>query len=327
MMAATEREHLSPDTVEDYFRLGAAAAFQMGTEVESVLEIDPSRQEMRLISPALGGEPEVAGYERIAVERTSLIGRQGDWFQLTVDATSMHYEAYVLIESIVDQLESGAPFRHAVSESLSGFKDLLSGRSRLSDEKEAGLIGELLVLHHVLGRLGENTAVGAWLGPLSEEHDFGFQEFDAEVKTTRSESRVHVIGSESQLQPVPGRPLYLVSVQITLAGAAAEGFTLTSLISLIRARLDLSRRAFDAQLERLGWKDSDADLYRKKYQLRSKPRSYLVDLAFPAITGPQLDEVVPKRALVSGVSYRVDVSHLPFVAPPTPLNDYCEDLA
>lgn len=327
MMAATEREHLSPDTVEDYFRSGVAAAFQLGTAVESVLEIDPSRQEMRLISPALGSEPDVAGYERITVERTSLIGRPGDWFQLTVDATSMHYEAYVLIESIVDQLEGGAPFRHAVSESLSGFKDLLSGRRRMSDEKEAGLIGELLVLHHALGKLEEDTAVGAWLGPLAEEHDFGFEEFDAEVKTTRSEARVHVIGNESQLQPVPGRPLYLVSVQITLAGAAAEGFTLPTLISLIRARLDLSRRAFDMALERLAWKDADADLYRTKYQLRSMPRTYLVDLAFPAITGPRLDEVVPKRVLVSGVSYRVDVSHLPFVVPPAPLNDYCEDLA
>ncbi|MEV8181521.1 PD-(D/E)XK motif protein [Specibacter sp. NPDC078692] len=326
-MAMPEREHLSPDTVEDYFKSGVAAAFQMGTAVESVLEIDPSRQEMRLISPAQGSEPDVAAYERIAVERTSLIGRPGDWYQLTVDATSMHYEAYVLIESIVDQLEGGASFRHAVSESLSGFKDLLSGRRRMSDEKETGLIGELLVLHHALGRLGEDTAVGAWLGPLSEEHDFGFEDFDAEVKTTRSEARVHVIGSESQLQPVPGRPLYLVSVQITLAGAAAEGFTLPALISLIRTGLDRSRRAFDAALERLGWKDADADLYRTKYQLRSTPRTYLVDLAFPAITGPRLDEVVPQRVLVSGVSYRIDVSHLPFVAPPAPLDDYCEDHA
>lgn len=322
-----EREHLSPETVEDYFRSGVAAAFQMGTAVESVLEIDPSRREMRLISPAQGSEPDIAAYERITVERTSLIGRPGDWYELTVDATSMHYEAYVLIESIVDQLEGGASFRHAVSESLSGFKDLLSGRRRMSEAKETGLIGELLVFQHALGRLGEDTAVGAWLGPLSEEHDFGFEDFDAEVKTTRSEARVHVIGSESQLQPVPGRPLYLVSVQITLAGAAVEGFTLPALISMIRTRLDLSRRAFDAALERLGWKDTDADLYRTKYQLRSLPRAFVIDPAFPAITGSRLDEVVPQRVLVSGVSYRVDVSHLPFVVPPAPLDDYCEDHA
>lgn len=326
MMAETEREHLSPDTVEDYFRSGVAAAFQLGTTVESVLEIDPSRQEMRLISTAMGSDPDVAGYERITVERTNLIGKPGDWFRLTVDATSMHYEAYVLIESIVDQLEGGASFRHAVSESLAGFKDLLSGRRRMSDAKEVGLIGELLVLQHVLDKLGEDSAIGAWLGPLAEEHDFGLKESDVEVKTTRSEARIHVIGNESQLQPVTGRPLYLLSVQITLAGTAAEGFTLAALISSIRSKLDLSRRVFDEALERLGWKDSDADLYRTKYQLRSKPRTYLVDSAFPAITGHRLDDVVPKREFVSGVSYRVDVSHLSFVTPPAPLNDYCEDL-
>lgn len=320
----SERE-LTPDTVEDYFTAGVEAAFTLSTSIGAVLEIDPSRQELRLISPALGTDPDIATYERIRVERINLVGKQGDWFRLIIDATHMHYEAYVLIVSIVDQLESGASFRHAVSESLSGLKGLLSSRRRMSEEKETGLIGELLVLEHTIERSGEDMAMQAWLGPFSGEHDFGFEGFDVEVKTTRSESRVHVIGTESQLQPAGGRPLYLLSGQITLAGASEDGFTVSDLVGRIRSKLARTRRTLDAALQGLGWSDNDADLYRTRFQIRSVPRAYLVDCEFPAITGERLDQVVPQRTLVSGVSYRIDVTHLNFMALPAPLNDFCEE--
>ncbi|GAA1939033.1 PD-(D/E)XK motif protein [Agromyces allii] len=316
---------LTPDTVEEYFTAGVEAAFVLSDAVGAMLEIDPTRNELRLISPALGADPDVTTYERIGVERINIIGRPGDWFRLTVDATRMHYEAYVLLVSIVDQLESGASFRHAVSESLSGLKGLLTSRRRMTDEKEAGLVGELLVLGHVVEQAGEELAIQAWLGPLAEEHDFGFEGFDAEVKTTRSEARAHVIGTESQLQATAGRPLFLVSIQITLAGAAVEGFTLPELIDRTRRRLDRTRRTFDAAVERVGWSDEDADLYRTRFAYRSVPRALLVDDGFPAITGPRLDEVVPQRTLVSGVSYRVDVTNLAFASPPAPLADFCEE--
>ncbi|WFR83889.1 PD-(D/E)XK motif protein [Arthrobacter sp. Y-9] len=322
----SERD-LSPDTVEEYFSAGVEAAFTLSESTDSVLEIDPSRQELRLISPALGGDPDVASYEHIRVERINVIGKQGDWFRLTVNATYLHYEAYVLIVSIVDQLESGASFRHAVSESLAGLKGLLSSRRKMSDEKEAGLLGELIVLGHAIDRLGEDQAMQAWLGPYSEEHDFGFEDFDVEVKTTRSESRVHVIGTESQLQPAGDRTLYLLSLQVTLAGASGDGFTLAELITSIRRRIDRARRTFDTALQGLGWADEAADLYVTRFQVRSTPRAYFVDDQFPAITAPRLDQVVPQRILVSAVSYRVDVSHLNFVVPPAPLEDFCEEPA
>lgn len=325
----SDREHiegdLSPETVEEYFTGGVEAAFTLSQTLGASLEIDPPHQELRLISPALGGDPDVAAYERISVERINIVGRPGDWFRLTVDATRMHYEAYVLIISIVDRLESGASFRHAVSESLSGLKGLLSSRRRMTDEKEAGLIGELIMLRHVIERRGEDFGVAAWLGPLSEEHDFGFEAFDAEVKTTRSESRVHVIGTESQLQPAQGRPLYLISIQITLAGVSDDGFTLPELVESTRSTLDRTRRTFDSAIEGLGWSDADADLYRARFQVRSTPRALPVDDDFPAITAARLDAVVPQRTLVSSVSYRVDVTHLPFAAPPAPLDDFCEE--
>jgi hypothetical protein len=316
---------MDPATVESYFRSKVPAAFVLSTGPVSRLTIDPPRQELRLITPAAGSEPDVTAYERIGLRRVTVPGDDREWFEIAVDARDMHYEAYVLIESIVDRLRSRTSFRHAVSESMEGLKDLLMKRKKLTDEKVTGLIGELLVLEHVIVTVGESEAVGAWLGPHAEQHDFGFEDFDAEVKTTLSEARSHIIGSETQLEPVKDRPLYLVSIQLTRAGSAANGFTLPEAIARVRALLDDTSRAFDSALDELGWSDVDSDLYSTRFELRSTPQAYLVDDEFPAITSARLDQVVPQRPLVGGVSYRVDVTHLDVTTPPPPLSDFCKE--
>jgi hypothetical protein len=322
---SAEPGHLDPASVSAYFRAPAPAAFRMSEKPPVQLTIDPGRDELRLITPVAGADPEITAYERLTLRRVGMPDDGREWFELSADAADMHYEAYVLMESIVEQLKGGATLRFATSESIEGLKDLLAKRKRLTDEKVAGLIGELLVLAHVLDSIGEEIAIPAWLGPLAEEHDFGFPMFDAEVKTTLAEARSHVIGSETQLEPVPQRDLFLVSVQITRAGAAATSFTLPELVEQVRTRLEQGLRVFDNTLDILGYRDSDADLYRTRFQLRSVPRAYLVDSTFPAITSALLDEVVPQRSLVGGVSYRVDISHLPFVRAPKPLTDFCEE--
>ncbi|MBH0097615.1 PD-(D/E)XK motif protein [Salinibacterium sp. NSLL150] len=319
-------QHLTPDVVEEYFRLGIRTAFTLSEEPDARLVIDPVRDEIQLLTPAAGSPPEVTAYERISIKRQRPNDATADWYEMTVDSTDMRYEGYVLVESIVDQLRAGASFRHAVSESLEGLKDLLASRSRLTEERITGLIGELLVLSHVIDADGEDAAIAAWLGPLSEEHDFGFGDFDAEVKCTRSEGRAHVIGSDTQLQPEPERPLYLISVQITRAGGASDSFTLPSLIASVRSKLHHASRSFDSAIEGLGWRDRDGDLYGIRYQLRSVPRGYLVDDAFPAITAARLDSVVPQRSLVTRVSYRLDATHLPYAEVPAPLDGFCEDI-
>ncbi len=315
--------HLDRRAVEEYFELGASSAFVLLRSPLVRMRIDPNEERVELTLPAIGAAPEVTSFERFSVER--FVPESGEeWFRLSIDAADMHYEAYAIAESIVDQLRAGASFRYSVSEALFSFKELLAGRRRLTEERELGLLGELLVLKHVIAVSGEESALGAWLGPLAEEHDFAFAGFDAEIKTTKSESRTHVIGSETQLEPSPGRPLLLVSIQLTSAGGAVQGFTLPSLVSDVRSLLGFSLRTFDLTLKALGWQENDSDLYRNRYQLRSVPRAYLVDEQFPAITSERLDKVVPKRANVVGVNYRVNVTDLDHCAIDSPLDEFCE---
>lgn len=314
--------HLDPQALEEYFRLGVKTAFVLQQKPFVRMEIDPTRETIELTTPASGSDPEVTAFEHLSFDRVISDGLE--WFRLVVIARDMHYEAYTLIASVTDQMRAGASFRHAVSEAVLTLKDLLSSRRRLTEEKELGLIGELLILEHTLESMDETDVIGAWLGPLTEEHDFAFARFDAEVKTTKSESRTHVIGSDTQLEPSPGRPLYLVSVQLTRAGIAGQGFTLPMLIARVRDGLDQTMRTFDAALEGLGWRNSDADLYRVRYVLRSTPRAYFVDEEFPAITSARLDQVVPNRPHVSGVSYRVNVTDLEYASIGSPLDTFCE---
>jgi hypothetical protein len=317
-------QHLTPETVDKYFRAQGPAWFRPSTKVDAVLGIDPQAQRVVLHVPARGELPDVSAFERIVVVRDKMPTGGHDTFRVDVDAAGMRYEAYTLAESIVDQMQYGTTLRHALSEALEALKDLLSKRKRMTEEKEAGLIGELLVLGHVIDVAGEDSAMTAWLGPESGEHDFGFETFEAEVKTTRSEARVHVIGSETQLLASPGRPLYLISIQITLAGKGHEGFSLPELVDGVRARVDRGTRGLEDRLTSAGWDDAARDLYRTRFQHRSRTRSYFVDDGFPAITRPRIDSVVPQPVHVGGVSYRLDVTDLPFVAAPAPLNGFCE---
>ncbi|WP_167349952.1 PD-(D/E)XK motif protein [Pseudoclavibacter helvolus] len=315
--------HLDPRTVEEYFRLGAKTAFELIRAPVVRMEIDPSQESIELTTPAVGANPEVASLERLSVAR--YWRGNSEWFRLRVDARNMHYESYALIEAVADTLRSGGSLRHAVSESLASFRDLLSSRGRLTDEKAVGLAGELLLLQHAIKSSGEKAAIESWLGPMGEEHDFCFRDFDVEVKTTRSESRTHVISSDTQLEPSPGRPLYLVSIQVTRAGSAVQSFTLPSLISDIDASLEDSKRTFHSAVEAAGWRDGDDDLYVLRYQLRSEPRAYLVDETFPAITSARLQEFIPSRINITSVSYRVNVSDRAFTRIGSPLTRFCEE--
>ncbi len=313
---------LTADTLETYFGAGTVVPVNLSTTPPCTLRIDPPGERLELWTPATGPEPDVDSLSRVSLSTEQL--DNGPWFVLTVDARGAHLEAYSLLAAVVDDLAFGRPFHVAVARSLTSFRELLAGRGRLSEERTLGLIGELLVLEHLLGTAGEATAVDAWLGPASEEHDFVLADLDVEVKTTLTERRRHIIGSEMQLQTSPSRPLWLLSIQLTRAGTASVGFTLPDIITRIRTRLTTSADAFNAHLGNLGWRDTDADLYSERYMPRTRPRGYHVDENFPAVTRTRLDAVVPRAEVVGPISYRVDVTGLDASVPPGVLGGFVE---
>ncbi|MBD0022534.1 PD-(D/E)XK motif protein [Gordonia pseudamarae] len=297
---------LNPDTLEKYFRSGTVTTHTVSETPEIIIRIDGPGQKISLLTPHTGMVQDTAALKRVS---TGVETRNGcDWGRFTVDARNMHAEAYGLMLSIVQAMHGGATFAAATSAAMTNMKAILAAKPRLSTEKQIGLVGELLVFSAMLDTFDEDTIIDWWLGPLAEDRDYAFPAFDAEVKTTLGETRVHVINGASQLEPSPGRPLWLVSIQVIRAGGDPNGFTLPGLIQDIRDRLTATRERYATYLASVGWEDDDAAIYPTAYVLRTTPAAYLVDDDFPAVTPGRLHSVVPHSDLVSAVTYRVDVS-------------------
>lgn len=320
MTLSEPTSELNPETLEKYFRSGTVTTHLASRSPNVLIRIDGPRQKISLLAPHTGMVQDTAELKRVS---TGVETRGGnEWACITVDARNMHAEAYGLMLSIVQAMHGGATFAAATSAAMTNLKALLAAKPRMSEEKQVGLFGELLLLRSLLVTYDELDVVDWWLGPLAEERDYAFPAFDAEVKTTLGESRVHVIHGAGQLEPTPGRPLWLVSIQITRAGGAPDGITLPGLIQDVRERLTTTRDRFVTYLAAEGWDGDDVSMYPTAYFLRTAPAAYPVDDDFPAVTPSRLHATVPHSELVSAVTYRVDVSSRSIGDPGEPLTGF-----
>lgn len=296
---------LSPESLDEYFAAQVATTHLLSHEPRCELLIDPGAEVYELLTPVAGAEPEVVGLQRVAVD--TIAQEDGHWFRLRIEAHGLRHEAYGLMVAVVQAMRGGASFAAATGAALTNLRSILAGRRKLSPDQQLGLIGELLVVRRLIAARSEAEAIDWWLGPLAEQHDLALPHYDVEIKTTTAERRSHVIHGTGQLQPNPGRALWLLSIQVTRAGGA-DGWSLTGLVDEVRTMLSAHRERFIEHLAGTGWRDSDAELYRDRYLLRSSPTAYLVDENFPALTPERLAAAVPNSDLVSAVSYRIDVT-------------------
>ncbi|MFD2792918.1 PD-(D/E)XK motif protein [Promicromonospora vindobonensis] len=311
---------LTPETLETYFRSGTVTVHRVSASPEVLFVIDSPGQKVSVLTPRNGMVLDTATMRRVT---TGTQTRDGvEYARLTLDARGMYTEAYGLVLSILQAMRGGATFSSASSAAMTNMKALLAAKPRISEEKQIGLVGELMLFRALLDAHDEFSAIDWWLGPLAEERDYAFPAFDAEVKTTLSEARTHVIHGAGQLEPSPGRSLWLVSIQITRAGGDPNGVALPGLVQEIRDRLTSTRDRFLAHLTAEGWDDDDVAMYPTAYTPRTTPAAYLVDEDFPAVTPGRLHAVVPHSDLVSDVSYRVDLSSRAAGDPGDPLTSF-----
>lgn len=295
--------------VAEYFHTKTAGIFSVAGSPQARIVVDPARSVIGFRVPADGPLPDLARYSNLGVrglEDEGLI-----WNELDLYVDSNVGEAYHLVCAALNRIQrDAATFSQAVSLAVEAVADLIEVRAGLSDERRIGLFGELLTIVALAGSQGGEAAALAWRGAEAEEHDFGLDSCDIEVKTTTSESRRHWISSRTQLEPTPGRPLHLLSIQIT-AGSPKVGLTLPELVALTRERAGKARQALDNSLTSYGYHDTDADLYRRRWQLRTAPVEYLVDATFPAVTLSKIAAHVPQPQRLLEIRYLLDVEGLP----------------
>ncbi|RZU73635.1 putative PD-(D/E)XK family protein DUF4420 [Micromonospora kangleipakensis] len=284
---------------------------------------DPPRCEMTLRTPHSDEDlPDLASYEHVET-RVAITGGIA-WSEITIRYGANGHEAYLLLSDIADMIQQNRlPFPAAVLSALNTFQDLLARTGTLSPEKQTGLYGELLFLESCLTTMAAESAIGAWKGCAPNEHDLVLPGVCFEIKTTRTEKRRHKIGSLEQLEPLPGVPLWLLSVQLTSAGPGS-GRTLTELVDDVCEAAGPARATVESMLAHAGWRDRDRALYREHQTLRTVPAAYLVDHDFPVLNRRSLQHGCAQPGLIVDAVYTIDLTSLQHGEPPAPADRFVQ---
>jgi hypothetical protein len=313
-----ENRHPPLSTFERYARDGLAGSFTVGATNDTPevrLQIAPVDRRISMLVLAANNVPgpDLRGKANIDYRLEDHLGTM--WHRLDVTYDDNLAEIHPILCSIADRIQlEREDFTHAVDAALAGVEQILAGRKGLSRKKRVGLFGELTVLCSLAAATNAAVAFKAWRGPDNEEHDFGLEETDLEVKTTTTEDRAHWITNLKQLVRSTRRPLHLLSIQITAAGAE-NGRTLPEMVGLAREIVGTPVAELNKSLEDYGYYDIHADLYTEDWRLRSTPAFYLVDDQFPALTTERLFSAVPDAGRVVDLRYRVNVDGLTPEAP------------
>jgi hypothetical protein len=197
--------HLSAKGFADYLAADIPVVIPVSGDPAVSIFIDPIRQRIGLRSPLHDGvQPPPNPFANV---HTSVVQTDGlRQLEVAANTPELFGDVYAMFCAVADriQLEGSSPLA-ALEATLAVWGRLLARRKRFSDDQEVGLFGELLLFRALLMTVGETIAVQSWRGPLAEEHDFGFWDADAEVKTTTAESRRHWISNLTQLVPSAAR--------------------------------------------------------------------------------------------------------------------------
>lgn len=219
-----------------------------------------------------------------------------------------HFAVAVAEREVVDKRSA----IEAVSLELRCFTDLLEEKSIMGTERQLGLLGELLFLERLIEKKGR-VALDAWLGPISEPHDFRIEASEFEIKTTMSPHRIHTIHGTEQMVPSKGCSLYLVSVLLGPIGASI-GFSLSDKIEQISNQLaqePLRLSQFSTALERCGFRAADRAHYGRRFSMRRPMGLVPVDGSFPKITRLTIQDALgPVASRVESLQYDVNVEGL-----------------
>jgi hypothetical protein len=273
------------------------------------IRVSERGEELAMWIPTDGnGTLSVSPLAAVAIE--VIPGQAGRIIEIRTRMPALFQEIYGFFVSVSDkiQLNNTDPFA-AVAETLDAWRDLLKAQAVLSEEAQLGLRGELHFMRQLIGRIGD-AALAAWTGPQRQPHDFRVGGSEFEVKTTRSVHHVHVVNGLHQLEPSPGRQLYIHSLRVAPAGAHA-GTTLPQEIDQTRALLSPTGQLGLDRILRVhfGYGPERADWYPLRLQPAAPPRLVPVDASCPRITAQMLSSI-PHADRLGDVRYRVNLEGL-----------------
>ena len=197
---------------------------------------------------------------------------------------------------------------------------LRSGRDeRLSDEKQKGLIGELVLMQrHLFQMIGIEASIRSWTGPLDAPKDFEIGRICIEVKARRGAATPFVvISTEHQLDISGLDTLFLVVSEVTgTSSDDPDGFTISdlarSILNDLQARDASALELFEQRLLAVGFDWGDD--YTDKKWLVGPEHIFEVLAGFPRITADLypsgITNVRYAISLQDCEAFRTDLAHL-----------------
>jgi Putative PD-(D/E)XK family member, (DUF4420) len=278
---------------------------------QAAIFIAPAVPEVGLrIACAPGAQPASVDLEHV---KTRAVRRRGeDYLEVVVSRVDLFVDAYPMLCSISDRIQlDGLSFDEAVGRTLRRMGQLLRRENTMTTEHEIGLVGELLVLMGLARELGATEAARSWHSDSREEHDFSVRDIDIEMKTTSGERRAHWIQSLTQLVESPGRPLWLVSHQLTKT-SETSGWRLPKLIADARQVIggSTARDAFETHLYDAGWRDEHESACRTHWTRRTPSLAFHVMESFPRLTAEMLRAAGASMDLLPEVKYKLDLTEV-----------------
>lgn len=308
---SVDKRHVSTESFDRYLDSRVPVVLPIRGVPEAFVFVDPLKPELGLrVEVGAGADVPETGLRNIIARIAVRDGKR--FLEVVVTVSALFRDAYPVLCSMADRVQVGgmAPAR-ALRATLDKMSSLLRVPDSMSREREIGLFGELLVVGGLISEVGAKNAIQAWRGGMAEEHDFGLPALDLEVKTTSGERRVHWIESLTQLVPTRSRPLWLVSHQVTTAGAG-HGHTLSDLVDDIRTKIvsDVARVGLDKALVDSGWRDDERERFVTRWTRRTDSRAYPVVGTFPRLTPDILRLNGLPLDRIPEVRYRVDLDGL-----------------
>lgn len=220
-------------------------------------------------------------------------GHDRGYVTLTLRETKLRDVFYRLCLDIASSIREATSETEAVSRMLARmwrWHHLLrgGGDTRLSEEEQKGLIGELHVLTRILlPAIGARNALESWRGPLDGIKDFNIAQIAIEAKARSSSSPQQIgISSEFQLDPDGVDALFLfVSIIDKGIAESGKGFTVTEFAESARADIEESDPGstvlFESLLGAAGFRWEDD--YSGSVWVHGFDRVYTVNDSFPKI--------------------------------------------
>lgn len=247
------------------------------------------------------------------IKSRALVRNGRSLLDISVEGSPILRQFYHFAVAVTERiLGDNANAIDALTSELQCFAALLEEQSKMSIERQVGLIGELQFLERLMSRHGIDAA-DAWLGPFGEPHDFRIDKHEFEVKTTLSTQRIHMIHGAEQLVPSPDCSLFLISVLLGPTGKSI-GFSLPELAAAIELRLEKARHLrakFLHALKTVGYSPDNVALYSRRFSLRRPIAMIPVDSSCPAVTRSQLKSAMGEPfARIGLIQYEVNLEGL-----------------